>query len=116
MPKLKEKADTIQLLNVTILSVKFNRKVVGKIVGSAIAQFESGEKPKLLLDIAGKRYDFVLNSTNQGIIGDHLESMGLERDTDAIPEQSEIELEVYETGSTGQFEFGIRVNSLTFPK
>jgi len=115
MPTLK-KTERIPLLNTTTVGVKFGGKVTAKIVGSALANFAGEEKPKLLLEIAGARYDFVLNATSQTIIGDILESRNLERDTESIPNDSTIELETYETGSSGQFAFGIRVVSLTFPK
>lgn len=119
MPLLdkSKKSETIATLNVQHLSVKFDKLVRAKIIGSAMAKFaEDDEKPKLLLLINEQRFDFVLNVTNQEKIGDILEGLGKERDTDEIPENSMIELEVYDTGSDGKFQYGIRVNSLTFPK
>lgn len=115
MPTLK-KTEKVPLLNTTILSVKFNKEVTGKIIGSAMANFAGDEKPKLLLDVNGERYDFVLNATSQTVLGDALESHGLERDTDVIPENTEIKLEVYDTGSSGQFQYGVRIVSVIFPK
>lgn len=119
MPELgkTKKTETIATLNVQHLSVKFDKLVKAKIIGSAMASFgEDDEKPKLLLLINEQRFDFVLNVTNQELIGNILERLGKERDTDEIPENSEIELEVYDTGGDGKFQYGIRVNSLTFPK
>lgn len=114
MPTLK-KTEKVPLLNTTTVGVKFGGKVSAKIVGAALANFGGEEKPKLLLEISGERYDFVLNATSQTRIGDFLEARGLARDTDEITENTTIELETYETGSSGQFAFGIRVVSLTFP-
>ncbi len=115
MPTLK-KTEKIPLLNTTILSVRFSKEATAKIIGSAMAYFSGEEKPKLLLMIDGQRYDFVLNATSQTVLGDALEAHNLERDTDAISKDTEIKLEVYDTGSSGQFQYGIRIASVVFPK
>jgi len=115
MVKLKS-TDTVPLLNVSILGVKFDKKANAKIIGFGMATFADGDKPKILLEIKGKRYDLILNATNQDILGNYLEEMGKERDTDEISNGSIIELEVYDTGSSGAYEYGVRINSITFPK
>lgn len=116
MPKLEKKKSTEQvpLLNTTILSVELDKEATFEYLGAE----EAFEKPKLLLRCLrnNKRYDFSLNATNKEILGDKLEEIGEERDTDKIPVGTEMTLEVIDTGAQGQFQYGIRFKTIVFPK
>ena len=113
--KLKT-SEIVPLMKVAILSVKYKGKAAATVLEVNEATFADGKKPKLLVEIEGAKYDFVLNVSNQNFVGNVLEEYGFERDSDLIPIMSKMILEVYDTGSSGQYEFGIRVIQLELAK
>lgn len=112
-----EKTQKLSLINASVLGNKYRGSANFEIVNKESGDFfqEGKDRVKLTLKNANDLYQIVLNKTNSTFIANFLEEHGKPADTDNIEIGSKITLESYDTGSSGTYQYGVRIADMVLP-